>query len=97
MIYTVDYCPQLQCLATGAADSGVRIFRVYNVRCNELFTVIIVHFLQLTSDNPSIEKVACVVDVHTDEVNSVRWSPTDIGTLATASDDKTACIWRFEL
>jgi len=82
-IYSVDWHPTQDLIATASADNCLRIFRRVRGRCGEL----------------SWELACVKHDAHSCDINCVSWKPKaeSDGThlLATAGDDCLIKIWKY--
>uniref|UniRef100_A0A146LGL8 Probable cytosolic iron-sulfur protein assembly protein Ciao1 n=1 Tax=Lygus hesperus TaxID=30085 RepID=A0A146LGL8_LYGHE len=79
-VYDIAWHPTDDLIATAACDNGVRIFR-----------------MEADSDpnEPSFTIAAANYAAHSQDVNSVKWHPTDPKLLVTAGDDSTVSIWQI--
>lgn len=77
-VYSVDWSKPSGMIATGCGDNDLRVFK---------------ETPESDPNAPTFEMIASC-SAHSQDINGVAWSPIDGNTLATASDDGTACIWR---
>lgn len=90
-VFSVDWSPQ-GLLATGCSDNAIRIFEEAGpggeaTGVRELFAQ--------GAGAASIRLLTCAEGAHAEDVNCVRWHPTDATLLASACDDGTIKLWRY--
>jgi len=87
-IYSVDWSHKNGCIATGAADDHIRIFQQASTDSGSILD---------SSGSPLSESYECVVSTkgHASDINCVKWNPVKDDILASASDDGSVKIWKF--
>ncbi|BET01208.1 unnamed protein product [Nesidiocoris tenuis] len=78
-VYDVDWHPTKNLLATACGDNGLRLFEESD---------------DSNPNEPAFEMVAADYNAHAQDVNCVKWHPTDSGLLVTSGDDEVVCIWQ---
>lgn len=79
-IFSVDWSPDDDLIATGCADNSIRVLSVRRAGGEGIVEC-------------SLE--CCREHAHVSDVNCVRWHPTDAQLLASAGDDGCVRLWRF--
>ncbi|XP_051161441.1 probable cytosolic iron-sulfur protein assembly protein Ciao1 isoform X1 [Leptopilina boulardi] len=79
-IYDIDWCKNTGLIATACGDDIIRIFKEDD---------------DSDLNQPTFSLVYSTENAHSQDVNSVQWSPTEIGYLASASDDGEVKIWFY--
>ena len=82
-IYDVDWCPNSNLIVTACGDNAIRVFK------------------ESSEDNGqdplsvNFDLVLTHYNAHTQDVNSICWSPTDVGLLSSCSDDGEVKLWEL--
>ncbi len=79
-IYDVKWCNLTNLIACASGDNSIRVFKL-NENGNDL-------------DKPMYAQVACELNAHDQDCNSLAWNPKVAGLLASSSDDYSIKLWR---
>lgn len=80
-IYDISWCPVTDLIATACGDDMIRIFKESTEGS--------------TKNEPIFEQILAKHRAHAQDVNTVKWNPTEAGYLLSTSDDGEAKIWKF--
>ena len=87
----MDWSPQ-GLLATGCGDNAIRVFSEEPGSLRDLMA----SEAPAAGEGPAFQLAACRRGAHPEDVNCVRWHPTDGTLLASAGDDCTIKLWRYQ-
>ena len=97
-VFSIDWGSQNNCLATGAADNAIRVFK----QCESENSDSKYKWKSSTQygqcihvSGPSFAMISEVKSAHQGDVNCVRWSPSDESLLVSAGDDGAISMWRW--
>uniref|UniRef100_A0A0K8VQK3 Probable cytosolic iron-sulfur protein assembly protein Ciao1 n=2 Tax=Bactrocera latifrons TaxID=174628 RepID=A0A0K8VQK3_BACLA len=80
VIYDVSWCKRTGLIATACGDDAIRIFKEdANSQKNE----------------PTFSMITSEDKAHLQDVNAVKWNPSQEGQLISCSDDGTIKLWKF--
>ena len=89
-IYSIDWNTARNCLVTAGADNTITVFSMEKGDCGDV-----------SSESLSVHVELQKHQAHGQDINCVRWRPSkshsgDVAILASASDDGTVVLWKYE-